>query len=558
MLSNLFIRNFVLVKESEITFDSGCTVLTGETGAGKSIIFDALGLALGNRAENRLIRHGEEQAEIVASFTELTTEITEWLQEQEISFDNTNGSTELILRRVIRRDGRSRAFINATPTTIQSLRELAKMLIDIQGQHAHQRLLQRNEQLRLLDSYADNSIQLTEMESNYTNWNILLQQQNALRKSESERKDRVELLNFQLQELEQLGLRDGEIAELEEEQKLLSGGEQLIEHGDNAFKLLNGDSEEQSSVQQLYRAVAQLESLEQIDPETKSLRENLLEVTLQAEEIGNELRDHIANYTLDPERLQWLNERLTTISDLARKHLCSSSELLQRQRKMESERGKLQSTDQQLEKIAQEIKSAEKSCYKVAEKLHKRRSAAAIKLEAEVSAEIKTLGMEEGELRITVNTVTENGFRSTGTDEVNFIVRTNRGDEFHPLAKSASGGELSRISLAIQIASANQGETPTLIFDEVDSGVGGAIAEMVGEKLRRLGEKTQILCVTHLPQVASQGHHHFKIDKQSEGDETISAITSLNTTQRVDEIARMLGGVSITKQSRAHAQEMLV
>lgn len=265
MLSNLFIRNFVLVKESEITFDSGCTVLTGETGAGKSIIFDALGLALGNRAENRLIRHGEEQAEIVASFTELTTEITEWLQEQEISFDNTNGSTELILRRVIRRDGRSRAFINATPTTIQSLRELAKMLIDIQGQHAHQRLLQRNEQLRLLDSYADNSIQLTEMESNYTNWNILLQQQNALRKSESERKDRVELLNFQLQELEQLGLRDGEIAELEEEQKLLSGGEQLIEHGDNAFKLLNGDSEEQSSVQQLYRAVAQLESLEQID-----------------------------------------------------------------------------------------------------------------------------------------------------------------------------------------------------------------------------------------------------------------------------------------------------
>ncbi len=555
MLSHLFIRNFVLVTEMEIEFQSGLTVLTGETGAGKSIIFDALGLAMGNRAENSLIRHGCSQAEIVATFQDLTPDIIDWMELNEMDMPEPQ---DLILRRLIRTDGRSRAFINGTPTTTQSLRGLSSMLIDIQGQHAHQRLLKKGEQLHLLDQYANTSSLLTDMSQQFTAWEQLIKREELLRQNRIERSDRLALLDFQLQELEELGLNSDELPLLETEQSNLANGEQLLEQSHQIYQFINGDSEEQSAVQQLYRAIAHLESLEKLDPAVAPLKKQLLDATLQSEDIASELQSRMESYTPDPERLQWLNERLSTISDLARKHHCSSVDLFEKQSELQQQQKQLRSADQQAEEITAEIKEAEAKCAELAAQLHRERTKAAIILQQEVTQEIHSLGMERGKLEIVVTPLANGLFRSHGSDEIEFMVNTNNGDHLHPLAKTASGGELSRISLAIQIASANQGETPTLIFDEVDSGVGGGTAEQVGIKLRGLGNKTQILCVTHLPQVAAQGHNHLKIEKQAdEQNLTTSRIIRLNDQERTEEIARMLGGVEITSQSRAHAEEML-
>lgn len=555
MLSHLFIRNFVLVTEMEMDFHSGLTVMTGETGAGKSIIFDALGLAMGGRAENNLIRHDCDQAEIVATFHNLTTDILDWMRLNELE---TPEPEELILRRIIRRDGRSRAFINGTPTTTQSLRNLSSMLIDIQGQHAHQRLLQRGEQLHLLDQYANVESLLTAMSGQFALWEQLTGREETLRENMAERRDRLALLDFQLQEFDNLGLNLDELSQLEKEQSRLANGEQLLEHGRQIHNLINGEDEEQSAVQQLYRAVARMESLEELDPEIEPLRRSLLDAVLQSEEIASELHLQMESYALDPERLRWLNERLSDISDLARKHRCSPEELLKKQSELQQQQEQLRTADQQSENIREEIVLAENKCSEISENLHQMRIKAAKRLQQEVSKEIHSLGMEHGNLKIVITSLSDGVFRSHGSDDIEFQVSTNGEEQLHPLAKVASGGELSRISLAIQIASANRGETPTLIFDEVDSGVGGGTAEQVGKKLRSLGNHTQILCVTHLPQVAAQGHYHLKIDKQLDKENrTVSTTKLLSNKERTEEIARMVGGVKITPQSRAHAEEML-
>ncbi len=563
MLTHLFIRNFVLVTETEIDWHSGLTVLTGETGAGKSIIFDALGLAMGNRAESRLIRHGSEQAEIVATFQQLTPEISAWMGAHELERSEPQ---ELILRRVIRSDGRSRAYINGTPSTTQSLRELSSMLIDIQGQHAHQRLLKSGEQLRLLDQYANTGALLEQMGAQFRLWEQLRHEKRSLEQSEAERHDRVALLQFQLQEFDQLGLLPDELPQLEEEQSRLANGEQLLEGSQLALQLLNGE-EGQSAVQQLYRTIAQLEALEPLDPALHPLRTRLLDSALQADEIASELQRQSEQYALDPERLQWLNQRLTTISDLARKHNCSGSELPERHHELQQQLEQLLSTKQQLDQIEEKIRKAHADCADTAEQLHRLRKGAALELQQMVSQEIQGLGMEQGEFRIALSPPSNREFRGNGRDEILFLVTTNSGAPPQPLARIASGGELSRISLAIQIASANQGQTPTLIFDEVDTGVGGGTAERIGQKLQTLGNHTQILCVTHLPQVAAYGHQQLRIEKAGDSPApemggsnqkgVVSRIIPLDGEQRVEEIARMLGGVKITSQSRAHAREML-
>ncbi len=563
MLTHLFIRNFVLVTETEIEWHSGLTILTGETGAGKSIIFDALGLAMGNRAESRLIRHGCDQAEIVATFQEVTPEVTAWMAQHELERSDPQ---ELILRRVIRADGRSRAYINGVPSTTQSLRDLSSLLIDIQGQHAHQRLLKSDEQLRLLDRYAGTDSLLEQMAQQFQCWRQLVNEKSTLEQNEAERHDRATLLQFQLQELDQLGLMPDELQQLEEEQSRLANGEQLLERSQLALQLLNGESE-QSAVQQLYRTITQLESLEPLDPAIQPLRERLLDSALQADETASELQRQTEQYTLDPERLQWLNQRLSTISDLARKHRCSGNALPEKHHELQQQLEQLLSTAQQLGEIEEKIEKAHSNCSDTAEQLHQLRREAALRLEQEVSLEIQALGMEQGEFRISLSQLSNREFRSSGRDEIQFLVTTNSGSPSQPLAKIASGGELSRISLAIQIASASQGQTPTLIFDEVDSGVGGGTAERIGQKLHTLGNHAQILCVTHLPQVAACGHQQIRIEKASDRSSpetadndqqgTVSRIIPLDGEQRIEEIARMLGGVRITSQSRAHAREML-
>ncbi len=555
MLSHLFIRNFVLVTETEIDFSEGMTVLSGETGAGKSIIFDALGLATGKRAESRLIRSGADQAEIVATFEALTPEIEHWMAQQEID----SSEAQLILRRIIRSDGRSRAFINDSPSTTQALRDLASLLIDIQGQHAHQRLLKRDEQLKLLDRYAGNEHTVLEMGTQYRNREQLVEKRQRLLQNEQERRDRTALLEFQLQEFSDLELTEGEVPQLESEQLRLTNGEQLLSLSQQAHQLLDGEQEEQSAIQQLHRAVHQLEQLETLDSQVTPLREQLLEATLQAGEIASEIQRHSDQYNLDPERLQQLNERLAALSDLGRKHQCEPELLFDKAQQLQQQLNELNTSTSSVETLTQKIEVAHQACIKTANSLHKRRAEAAKQLQQEVTTEIRQLGMAEGIFQITITPLSEAQLRANGVDEVTFEVETNPGTGFHHLAKIASGGELSRISLAIQLASANRGQTPTLIFDEVDSGVGGGTAEQIGQKLRQLGDATQILCVTHLPQVASQGHHHLKIHKQQDGktSDTRSQITLLNNKERIEEIARMLGGVKITRQTRAHAEEML-
>lgn len=555
MLTHLYIRNFVLVTETEIDFKQGMTVLSGETGAGKSIIFDALGLAIGKRAESRFIRQGAEQAEIVATFEQLTPELHSWMKQQALECSDDS----LMLRRVIRQDGRSRAFINGSPSTTQLLRELSTLLIDIQGQHAHQRLLKREEQLHLLDQYGEHAKQLKKMAQQFQQWEALSRQQQQLLQSEAERKDRISLLDFQLQEFAALELAEGELPQLEEEQSRLNNGEQLLELSQQAHQRLDGENEEFSAIQQLHRAVAQLETLETLDHTIQPLREQLLEATLQANEVASELQQQTSQYTLDPTRLQWLNQRLATLSDLARKHQCDAEALFEKQQSLQQQHDQLHAAADELEGLQQAINQAEASCLKTAKQLHQLRSKAAKQLQTTVTEEIQQLGMEQGTFQVQLTPFTDNLFRAHGMDEIAFMVETNPGNGFHPLAKTASGGELSRISLAIQLASANRGQTPTLIFDEVDSGVGGGTAERIGQKLHQLGEETQILCVTHLPQVAAQGHQHLKIEKQQNRDaaDTSSQITLLSTKDRIEEVARMLGGVEITEQTRAHAKEML-
>jgi len=553
MLTHLYIRNFVLVTECEIDFQGGMTVLTGETGAGKSIIFDALGLAIGKRAESHFIRHDCDQTEIVATFQRLTPEIQQWLELQEIEATED----ELILRRVIRRDGRSRAFINSIPSTIQSLQQLSTLLIDIQGQHAHQRLLKREEQQRLLDQYGDHETLLQEMAQHHQQWRQLTEQHQHLQQSETERQDRIALLKFQLEELAPLQLETEPPATLAAEQERLANGEQLITLGQQALQQLDGE-DEQNAIQQLHRTLSQLESLESLDPAIAPLREELYSATLQASEVASGLRDQFSSYQLDPSRLQWLNERLSLLSDLARKHRCKSHELPEKQQALQRQLEQLEGRTEQLESLQQEIESAYQQCLQCSQQLHQARAQAAKQLQQEVTREIQQLGMEQGQFEVTLNSLPDRQFRSHGADEILFQIRANPGNPLQPLSKTASGGELSRISLAIQLASANRGQTPTLIFDEVDSGVGGGTAERIGQKLHQLGESTQILCVTHLPQVASQGHHHLKIEKQSIGEkETSSTMTILQEAARVAEIARMIGGIEITEQTTATAQEML-
>ncbi len=563
MLTHLFIRNFVLVTESEIEFHSGMTVMTGETGAGKSIIFDALELAMGARAESSLIRHGSEQAEIVATFSALSDEVSDWLAENElISEKSTDGESleehQILLRRTLRKDGRSRAFINGTPATLQSLRELAAMLLDIQGQHAHQRLLKRDEQQHLLDQFAGNDALLKTMRQQFRAWEELRQQQEQLQQNEAERADRLALLEFQLSEFNELNLEENELPQLEEEQQRLANGEQLLQQAQTALYLLE-ENEAQNVLHQLHQAMGAVDALLAIDPEAETIKTTLEQAVVFAGEAANELRGKLQNYTLDPQRLRWLNERLGTIHDLARKHRIAPEEIPAHRQKLQQQYDELLESDQTLEEIAEKIAEATAFCRETATKLHEQRKSAAQNLEQMVTDEIRTLGMEKGEFRIALEQLPDNRFNATGADQIEFQICANVGGEFQSLAKTASGGELSRISLAIQLSAAVHGKTPTLIFDEVDSGIGGGTAERVGGKLKQLGERCQILCITHLPQVAAQGDQHLRIEKAPTEDETqtISQIVQLSQEERIEEVARMLGGVEITPQTRAHAEEMV-
>lgn len=552
MLTHIHIWNFAIVEKLDIELENGLTVLTGETGAGKSILLDALNLALGDRADTSVIRHGAEKAEISVTFqTDDQSQAEAWLKANELESEN-----ECIIRRVISKNGPSKAFINGKPAPIQTLRELGEMLVDLHGQHEHQSLLRREAQRDLLDAFAQNSQLAKDVSEAYTNWKRCQQELAQLSQAKSERDDRLELLNYQVEELESLDLSESELAELESEHKRLANASQIIETGERLLNRLTGDDTTVVN-HQLQQSCAEINELTTSDQSLLGVAELLDSAAIQVSEASGELRHYLDTLELDPQRLEWIEQRLASIQDLSRKHNVSAKELVNVLPVLTEELKQLQSAEIRADQIQQDVDKALAQFNKVAARLSKRRVQAAKQLGNTVTESMQTLGMEGGSFSVELTTMDSTTPLPQGMEKVEFMVSANPGQPLKPLTKVASGGELSRISLAIQVITAENSRIPTLIFDEVDVGIGGKVAEIVGHLLRTLTAHRQVICVTHLPQVAALGHHHLQVSKSSDTDTTISEINQLKENQRIEELARMLGGIEITEQTLSHAREMI-
>ena len=554
MLTQLTINNFAIVRQLEIELAKGMSVITGETGAGKSIAIDALGLCLGQRIETSMVREGQERAEICASFfIEPTNPAYQWLQEQELQ-DSDNPS-DCILRRVINADGRSKAFINSTPVSAFQLKEIGQYLIHINGQHASQLLLKNDYQLQLVDTFAHHYDLLAQMREDYRAWKNLQTQVKTFQQKVAENEAKKQLLQYQVEELDEFALRPNEYLELEEDQRRLSNSEQLTQLSQSALQLLS-ENETVSIDSMLYRATQYIDELSELDPRYASVQTMLNDALIQVQEATSEVQHLASHIEQDPMLLQEIEQRLGQALQLARKHNVKPEELVEWHQKLKAELTALLDFSESEERLILEEKAAFEKMQHTAKQLHESRCQAAGKLAQQVTHSIKGLAMENAEFFIEVNSdltkVTANG-----ADNIVFTLRSNLGQQAQPLAKVASGGELSRISLAIQVLTSDQSAIPTLIFDEVDVGISGKTASVVGKLLRQLGDKCQVLCVTHLPQVACHGHHQFNVEKFTVDDKTETKMTALSQEERVPALARLLGGSEITDLALANAQEML-
>ncbi|MEN8169020.1 MAG: DNA repair protein RecN [Pseudomonadota bacterium] len=551
MLTHLQIRNFALVESLELDFKHGMSVLSGETGAGKSILLDALGLTLGDRADSAVVRHGSDRAEIAATFaTDKLSAVTDWLQEHELDMDG-----ECILRRTVNAEGRSRAFINGQPAPLQMLRELGEQLVDIHGQHAHQSLIKRDVQRQLLDDYAAHAPLLKKITASFQQWQQLQHELDDLQRLASERDSRLELLRYQVEELEALQLEVEEISALDEEHSKLANVSRLQEGAQQTASVLY-ENDETALVSQLEHMLRELQELQGIDPALASTSELLEGSAIQAREAANELRHYIDSLDNDPQRLNSVEQRLAAIHELARKHRVAPEQLPELLVQQQHELEELEGAGTRLDGLQAEIDTTLADYRRSAHKLSSSREKSAKKLSGLISKNMHELGMGGGRFDISLSPI-DTIASAHGQETIEFQVSANPGQPLRPLNKVASGGELSRISLAIQVIAAGKGGIPTLIFDEVDVGVGGGVAEMVGRELRTLGNDRQVLCVTHQPQVAAQGHHHFSISKSTVKGETRTSVEVIEGEQRVSEVARMSGGIDISEQTLLHAREML-
>ena len=554
MLTQLTINNFAIVRQLEIELAKGMSVITGETGAGKSIAIDALGLCLGQRIETSMVREGQERAEICATFfIEPTNPAYQWLQEQELQ--DPDNPSDCILRRVINADGRSKAFINSTPVSASQLKEIGQYLIHINGQHASQLLLKNDYQLQLVDTFAHHHDLLAQMREDYRSWKNLQTQVKTFQQKVSENEAKKQLLQYQVEELDEFALRPNEYLELEEDQRRLSNSEQLTQLSQSALQLLS-ENETVSIDSMLYRTTQYIDELSELDPRYASVQTMLNDALIQVQEATSEVQHLASHIEQDPMLLQEIEQRLGQALQLARKHNVKPEELVERHQKLKAELTALLDFSESEERLILEEKAAFEKMQHTAKQLHESRCQAAGKLAQQVTHSIKGLAMENAEFFIEVNSdltkVTANG-----ADNIVFTLRSNLGQQAQPLAKVASGGELSRISLAIQVLTSDQSAIPTLIFDEVDVGISGKTASVVGKLLRQLGDKCQVLCVTHLPQVACHGHHQFNVEKFTVDDKTETKMTALSQEERVSALARLLGGSEITELALANAQEML-
>ncbi len=550
MLRTLAIRDFVIVDAIELDLSSGFTVFTGETGAGKSILIDALTLALGGRADASVVRDGAAKADISAEFAgEFSLELQAWLTDH--AFDAADGT--VLLRRVIDNGGRSKAFINGVTATVAQLREVGEMLVDIHGQHAHQSLLKADAQRLMLDVQAGLQEDAKAVAAAYRQWRALARQREEFERDAKNVLLERERLEWQVGELEKLAPRIGEWGEIGNEHSRLSHAASLIEGAQQALNLLSED-ESAPMLSQLAAIEQKLSKLADVDDKLKPVVESLEPARIQLQEAVYALNDYLGRIELDPERLQAVEARLDALHSTARKFHVAPDDLPQELLSL-SERLRQLADATDLDAMRAEEQRLADAYQALAAKLSKARAKAAKSLSAAVTAAMQDLSMSGGRFEIALVACAPSVH---GVEQVEFLVAGHAGTTPKSLAKVASGGELARISLAISVIASSATTTPTLIFDEVDSGIGGGVAEVVGRLLKKLGQQRQVLCVTHLPQVASQASHHFQVSKGQVADgRTVSRIAPLAGSERIEEIARMLGGLEITATTRKHARELL-
>lgn len=557
-LTELTIRNFAIIKQLEIEIDNGLTVVTGETGAGKSVVLGALNLILGSRAEAEMVRHGEDQCEITALFSiDGLQNVQAWLEERDLN-DATDNINHCLVRRVVRVNKPTKCYINDQPTTLTSLRELGYMLVDLHGQHEHQSLMRLSEQRRIIDQFADQNDVLKVMAKLASKIHRIERELKSASQNQTDNADRLELLSFQLNELDEANVLDGEFENLEQEHSRLSNSKGLIEGIESVVDSLF-HNEVSNVTAELGKNTNVLDNLVEFDSNLQPAHELLNSALAQIEEAQSALESALGKIDQDPEQLQEVEQRRDTIINLARKHRCAENTLPERHQALHSEYKRIESAHTQPEKMQKELTELKSQYITVAQAVSAKRQEVAELLSNSITEQMQDLGMSGGRLEIKVEPhISDDVIVSEhGIDHIEFMVSTNHGMPMKSLNKTASGGEMSRISLAIQVITSEKSDTPTLVFDEVDVGVGGKVAQIVGARLRKLGNNAQVICITHLPQVASQGQQHIFIDKVSTETETYSTLVKLDEEMRTMEIARMLGGEVITDRTRAHAQEML-
>ena len=550
MLLNLTILDLAVVKSLNLDLAQGMSVLTGETGAGKSILLTALGLALGDRADSGYIRPDCARAEVNLEFDlSDAPQARQWLQEHELDDE------QCLIRRVVSADGRSKAYINNRPVTLQALQALSEKLVEIHGQHAHLSLLNTDEQRRLLDVFAKSYDLLDKVNDCYKKWQYIHKELASLQKASSEKSQREELLRYQLEELQQLDFSHYDYAALSEEHNKLANLEQILTTGTMQLDALyENDHSLHASFNQ---SIKDLNHIARFAPELTGITTLLSEAQIQTEEAALQLRSFLKDQEADPQHMAEIENQIAVIQNFSRKHHVSPDKLPELVLQLETELSGLTHSGERIEQLTQESTLLLSQYNELAQQLSEKRQQQAKKLQKQISATIKELGMPHGEFIVELTQSNPDTPKLNGLDMVTFLVSANVGLPPKPLAKVASGGELSRISLAIQVTTASDKSIPTMIFDEVDSGIGGGIAEIVGQKLRHLSHNRQVLCVTHLPQVAAQAHQHLYVEKNNKTDITASTVRLLTEPQRITEVARMLGGVTITANTIAHAQEML-
>ena len=555
MLTHLTISHYTIVEHLELDLRSGMSVITGETGAGKSIMLDALGLVLGGRAHSHAVKPEREKAEIQALFdlTQLPA-AQQWLQERDLADDQ-----QCILRRVITQEGRSRAYINGIACPLADLKTLGEMLVHIHGQHAQQALLKLDQHRLLLDDYAQADALAAQVKQAALSYRQLSQAKHSAEQAAAQHEAQLQLLRYQLEELDQLNLGETELAELEQEQRLLDNAIQLLGSSQTVLDICS-DNPENSLLSSLNYCLQQLsnsQAAKQLN-QFESARHLLSSAHIQIDEAMGELRRFSDSFDADPIRQEQIEQRLDSIYSLARKHKTQPEHLLNLQQELRAELNTLDQQAANLEQLEQQIEQAQSNYQVAAEALSQARHRAAPRFAQAVSKQLKQLGLVSIQFEIGLFPRAANEeLSSHGLEQVSFLVSTNPGQPLQEMAKVVSGGELSRISLAIQVVSAASSETPTLVFDEVDVGIGGPTAEVVGRLLHQLGQRGQVIAVTHLPQVAAHGDQHLYVHKKHSKHSTDTSVKVLSTHERTEEVARMLGGIQITNESLAHAKQLL-